>query len=129
MGQKHIKIGKKIPISLVHAMHELHTLYTRGKKPARVAFDGFAINMNSQRIKLFILKGITCVNCGRKGTHYSIDRHADQEVYHVNLRGKNNLLFTKDHIKPKHCGGKNRQSNYQTMCAPCNYNKGHKWDP
>ena len=35
------------------------------------------------------------------------------------------VLFTKDHIIPKSKGGKNHISNYQTMCEPCNSEKGN----
>ena len=34
------------------------------------------------------------------------------------------VLFTKDHILPKYWGGRDHLDNLQTMCGPCNFEKG-----
>jgi hypothetical protein len=98
----------------------------------RVDFDGDMIKMHSDRLKTFATKGCNCVKCGVKGVIFykerSIGRSAENELYHLNLYGINEkgeeVLMTKDHIIPKSKGGKNHISNYQTMCHPCNIEKG-----
>ena len=49
------------------------------------------------------------------------------ENYHANMYGikeGKEILFTKDHCISRANGGKNNMSNYQTMCFPCNKEKG-----
>jgi 5-methylcytosine-specific restriction endonuclease McrA len=48
-------------------------------------------------------------------------------LYGKNSKGEE-VLLTKDHIKPKSLGGKNHHSNYQTMCVDCNVEKASKYD-
>ena len=93
-----------------------------------------AIKMWSPRYKVFH-NSQTCSKCGLIGTFFAIERTHNPTSppnprFHLNLYGINKngqeILFTKDHIIAKANGGKNFLSNYQTMCAPCNFEKGHK---
>ena len=65
--------------------------------------------------------------CGLKASYFALERHEDQERFHLNLYGINDnneeILFTKDHIYPKSKGGKSKIDNYQTMCIICNNKK------
>jgi len=47
-------------------------------------------------------------------------------MYRIDENG-DEILYTKDHIKPKSRGGKNNIINYQTMCYNCNLKKGDKF--
>ena len=87
-------------------------------------FHGEPVGMTSQRYLLFKLKGVKCVTCGVVGTHFKLGRGSKKERYHLNLYTDNNLLMTKDHIKPKKFGGTNTMDNYQPMCTTCNCTKG-----
>lgn len=89
--------------------------------------QGGSVNLNSQRIELFKAKGVVCVTCGVEGTYFSAEKSikGNEKTYHLNLYTDDGILMTKDHIIPKSKGGKNQLSNYQTMCSPCNRNKGN----
>jgi len=100
------------------------------KKKSLTDFDGDLMKMNSQRLELFDLKGVKCVCCGIKGSFFAKEKHPLDQRYHFNLyaidNAGNEVLMTKDHIVPKSLSGANHISNYQTMCQPCNRNKGSK---
>jgi hypothetical protein len=88
-------------------------------------YDGDLINMTSQRLRLFKENSV-CVSCGLKGMFFVKEKHLGQSTYHFNMYGikcGEEILFTKDHIIPKSKGGKNKLSNYQTMCVLCNMEK------
>jgi len=91
-------------------------------------YDGDIINVQSARYRLFA-KSVVCVKCGIAGSFFAKERHAPSKGrYHFNLYavredGKE-ILMTKDHIVPRAKGGKDTDSNYQTMCSPCNQKKG-----
>jgi len=93
--------------------------------------DNHVIKINSQRLKLFKEKGITCVKCKLKGEFFGLDLALHAKRPHLNLyaiKDGKEILFTKDHIKPKSKGGKNKLKNYQVMCEPCNSEKSDKYD-
>lgn len=96
----------------------------------RKDWDGDTINMASDRLKLFALKGTRCVECGCEGTHFYKERSPGAVSFHFNLYGTTpegeEVLFTKDHIFPRSLGGKDVLENYQTMCVLCNFAKGCK---
>lgn len=99
--------------------------YDRGDK--YFYLDGFRFKTGSQRYELFASKGITCVTCGVEGNVFVVESHSDDVRPHANLYhvdGDTKILMTKDHIIPKSKGGKNELSNYNTMCSPCNGDKG-----
>jgi hypothetical protein len=103
-----------------------------------VDLDGDVITLKSERYHLFGANSC-CVTCGLKGEFYAKERAAVRKggrwapvdansKFHMNLyavdsNGKE-VLMTKDHIIPKSQGGRNTPSNYQTMCQPCNSDKG-----
>jgi 5-methylcytosine-specific restriction endonuclease McrA len=100
-------------------------------------FDGDPIRMNSPRYVLF-KRSTVCAKCGVEGSFFAKERtiYLDRRSgrywptsfhFHFNLYGINayghEVMLTKDHILPRAHGGKDEQSNYQTMCAPCNSRK------
>lgn len=70
-----------------------------------------------------------CVCCGRAGQFFIAERHLNDEQNHVymNLYGIDNssalVMMTVDHILPDSYGGRYHDSNFQTMCQPCNGKK------
>lgn len=101
------------------------TIYERRK--TFVNFHGETIKANSQRYIVFKEKGCTCVKCGLTASYFALERHENQERFHLNLYGVNEhgneVLFTKDHIMPKAHDGASKIVNYQTMCIICNNEK------
>lgn len=96
-------------------------------------FDGDEIKMISARYRLFKYTGCKCVNCSTVGTFFAKERpEGSNERYHLNLYGYdkdgNEVMLTKDHIRPKAKGGRDTLMNYQTMCIPCNQLKKDEWD-
>lgn len=93
--------------------------------------NGVPVKITSQRYIVF-QKSLTCCSCGLTGEYFAIERNIDSTTFHLNLYGKNSkgeeVLLTKDHIKPKSLGGKNHHNNYQTMCVDCNVEKASKYD-
>lgn len=97
-------------------------------------FRGHPVRMDSQRYRVFKEKGTGCVECGIKGSHFRLERHAldmenERNRFHFNLYAVNGagqeVLMTKDHITPKSLGGSNRLENLQPMCRFCNERKGN----
>lgn len=69
-----------------------------------------------------------CAKCGIIGTKFLLQRHEGNSRPHFNLfavKDDELILMTKDHIVPKSMGGNNHLSNLQTMCGPCNHEKGN----
>jgi len=95
----------------------------------KVVIDGEAINMASDRYKLFF-DNRKCVKCGIEGQFMRMEKNTEDISYRFNMYGidqfGHEVLITKDHIIPKSKGGKDRLSNYQTMCIRCNNEKGNK---
>lgn len=92
--------------------------------------DGDIMKMSSKRLQVFAKKGITCVKCGLKGAYFYKEKNEKDGSYHFNLYGVRNgkeILFTKDHIRPKSKLGNNSLDNLQTMCTECNKEKGNTW--
>ncbi|MHA1948244.1 MAG: HNH endonuclease [Candidatus Thorarchaeota archaeon] len=84
------------------------------------------VRMNSHRYFIFA-SSRNCSACGLKGTKMLLEQHPNDNYPHFNLYGEENgelILMTKDHVIPKSHGGKDRHSNYQTMCCTCNNLKG-----
>jgi 5-methylcytosine-specific restriction endonuclease McrA len=92
--------------------------------------NGVMVKMTSQRYAVF-QKSLACAKCGIVGSFFAIERPIFPEnvKYHLNLyaidKDGNEVLMTKDHILPRSKGGHNNLSNYQTMCYPCNFEKGN----
>ena len=93
------------------------------------AFLGHSVKMTSARYRLFLTKGLKCVECGIEGTYFSLERdHGEKSGrFHFNLYGIDKkgipVMITKDHIVPKSKGGGSSLKNLQTMCIRCNAKK------
>lgn len=108
-------------LSQLPAGTRLHTV--------RKDFDGDMIKICSDRYYTF-QKSLCCSHCGIEGKFFGKERHIDKSgfplsnSFHLNLYAINEqgqeILMTKDHIVPKSKGGKDKLSNYQTMCEICN---------
>lgn len=96
------------------------------KKEYKIGKKQYLVKMNSQRYFVFA-KNLSCVACGLTGTKMLLERNPNDVAPHFNLYAEENnelVLMTKDHIYAKSRGGKDRYSNYQTMCSICNNIKG-----
>ena|ERR1035437_519425 len=100
------------------------------QKPIKALINGVTINVKSLRLQTFLEKGTVCVKCGRIGTHFAVERSTNQEVYHLNLWATDEqgdeYLMTHDHILARSLGGADKIENTQTMCSPCNAEKGQE---
>ena len=101
------------------------------QKKSRVELGGVMVSVAGARLNTFAQKGTICARCGLHATHFAIERPAKRQNpsdgYHLNLWGKHGdreILFTRDHIVAKACGGPDTLENSQTMCQPCNNKKG-----
>jgi len=110
-----------------------HAIYTKLKKAVRKNFDGDMVKVNSKRLMCFKKSGIKCVACGIEGEYFYKertgykDKSKNRGPFHFNLYGMKEgeeILMTKDHVFPKSKGGPDTSNNLQTMCAPCNTEKG-----
>lgn len=105
------------------------------RKEFRVVDNGtekrVTIPMGSHRYQLYAEKGVVCTKCGIKGRFFALERgHKDNpqkphfNLYAIDNRTGKEVMMTKDHIRPRASGGRNKLSNYQPMCFPCNQRKG-----
>lgn len=109
------------------------------KVKVRKEFNGKMVGVSSLRLQTFFLKGTVCACCGAKAEYFAIEQNShkfapDEPIdyslgnYHLNMWGVDAngkpVLFTHDHIKAKANGGADNISNTQTMCGPCNWEKG-----
>lgn len=106
-------------------------LVANRKKPIKVTVNGQPINTKSLRLMTFFHDGLTCRCCKRIGTHFALERNnASTTAYHLNLwstdENGDEYLMTHDHILARSLGGVDNLSNTQTMCSPCNAEKGWK---
>ena len=102
-----------------------------GKDPSRKIFKvkdkEYLVKMNTDKYHVF-KNNMKCVACGLEGTKMLLECHPCDMQPHFNLYGVENdklVLFTKDHILARACGGEDRLDNYQTMCSICNNLKAH----
>lgn len=117
-------------------------LFWIGLPEKTMTVDYAVINISSDRLKTFRNKGVNCLSpgCPLKGQYFCAERSPrskgnptskgqDQSKwgkYHLNLYSKENgveTLFTCDHIVARSLGGKDIQTNMQTMCTHCNTQK------
>ena len=108
----------------------------KSSKTFEVIVDGITkkinISMGSHRYQLFAEKGLICKKCGITGKYFAIEkaRTTKGDKYHLNLyattKSGQEMMITKDHIKPRAKGGQNRMDNYQVLCQKCNLKKADK---
>lgn len=85
-----------------------------------------------KRLKVFRIKGTSCVTCDATGVrlvrtqsvHRETGHHHDHE--HVDVYTEDWVLMTVDHIIPRSKGGNNSMRNKQPMCIRCNGTKADK---
>ena len=97
------------------------------QKPVKVNINGQNVNAKSLRLQTFLEKGLVCSCCGRVGTHFALERGANEKAYHLNLwstdANGDEYLMTHDHTLARSLGGRDKIENTQTMCSPCNAEK------
>lgn len=96
--------------------------------PTHFRLDGDYIKGNNKNRYRTFQKSLTCAGCGLVGEYFFKERYPDSSTWHLNLYGVKNgeeVLFTKDHIRPKSKGGGNTLNNLQTMCYECNHDKAN----
>jgi hypothetical protein len=137
VGNKRIALEHKIPLEEV-----LPFVHSKTKKP-RMRLYGKDVKLRSSRLELFASDhenhGTICRHCGLEGTFFKLEKNiyegykpSRNNRYHLNLYGIDDdgdeVLFTKDHIKPKSKGGEHHLDNYQTLCYPCNSMKADDYE-
>lgn len=89
--------------------------------------EGDWIKGTNNRYNVF-MNDCRCAGCGLEGKYFLKERHANTDVWHLNLYGVkedgSEVMFTKDHIVPKCKAGPDTLDNLQTMCYECNQTKG-----
>ena len=117
----------------VYDLSLLKDLKPKWGKNEYLEIDGVLVKITSQRYQVFN-NSIICCDCGLKASHLASERDVllDTDKYHMNMYGIDEngeeVLFTKDHIKPKSKGGRDHILNYQTMCTVCNSKKGNIYE-
>lgn len=95
-------------------------------------FDGDKINMSSLRYLVFKYVSHKCSKCGLEGTFFAKERTPGVLKWHLNLYGYdklgNEVMLTRDHIKPLSKGGENTLMNLDCLCSRCNLKKGNIWN-
>ena len=100
--------------------------------PDDLVFNDLKVHMTSMRYRTFKKSGVKCVTCGIEGQYFMLEQPYLQEnksrahfnLYAIDEDG-NEVQMTKDHIHPVSRSGRNMITNFQTMCAACNLNKGN----
>jgi 5-methylcytosine-specific restriction endonuclease McrA len=108
-----------------------HVIFANSNERIKADFDGDEIKMSSMRLQCFSKHGVKCIKCGIEGKVFYKERSDSKlKIYHLNLYAINQdgeeVLMTKDHIKPFCKGGPTELDNLQTMCCNCNVEKGNK---
>lgn len=127
--------GEPIPISELEKTLKpivIENIKHRKKEEPLIMFEiyGEEIYALSDRYKTFFTKGLKCVSCGAECTYAKLQKNVGDERYHLEfyvVEDGKEMIFTKDHIKPRSLGGQNALGNYQPMCRKCNVKKGNKY--
>jgi hypothetical protein len=97
--------------------------------------EGHEVEVGNLRIQCFRESGLVCLACGLVGQFFALEQIQSKNYtgWAINLYGRRaggeEILLTKDHVKPLSLGGPNALDNLQTMCWPCNQSKGSNWEP
>jgi hypothetical protein len=125
-------IDRKDCFSIEEVLQMRTLAFQKGLRHTRI--NHLRISIDSRRIQTFLYSGMDCVQCGLKGSYFVLERHGQGHQggcgkWHLSLYGLNSnneeVLMTRDHIRPRSMGGKNSLRNSQTMCAICNRKKAN----
>lgn len=92
-------------------------LYIRGERVKRAS--------DYQRFAVLSQGPLKCFECGCEGTHFMIERHKNENYYHINAYAGDRML-TWDHIIPRSLGGSNHVHNGRVACEACNGKRGNE---
>lgn len=114
---------------------EILSILPRKKHAFKINGQEFVVKTCSLRLKVF-QRSLQCIACGILGCVFKLQKQANRnESPHLNLYGLKKtdvgdewVLITKDHIRPRSKGGKDRLDNLQTMCIICNEKKGSTFE-
>lgn len=108
--------------------------YRKGKGAGnyQIDFMGHKINVLTRPLRTFKNNGIKCVSCGIEGKYFQLENNGSNGpsspyfmLYALSKKKQAPIRMTCDHIIARSLGGpKQRLSNLQPMCAPCNKRKG-----
>jgi len=76
----------------------------------------------SKTLKVFALKGTTCVCCGAEGIFFEHSLAFGLVLF--TIKSDKKVKMTRDHIIPQSVGGTDMFDNLQVMCEECNCKKG-----
>jgi 5-methylcytosine-specific restriction endonuclease McrA len=124
-------LERKEVYTIPHVLAKRAMALSRGLRYAY--FDDDRIKIDSQRMLMFAAKGWTCCECGLKGAYFAKEcylttqykKHWTLYLYAINDKGEE-VLMTRDHIRPRSRRGRNKLKNYAPMCTTCNNRKGSK---
>lgn len=122
-----IRSGDAIPVNDI--IHLLKGAQSSGNEYMDIGGD--SVKITSARYSVF-QRNLACKNtrCNHVGSVFYKEKAWDAVAYHLNLYAISStgeeILMTKDHRIPRSKGGKDIQSNYDTMCTYCNGKKGNK---
>lgn len=114
-----------------YSVEEILPLVEFRNNAPRKELDGDLINFATLRLQCFATHGIVCARCGILGELFFKEKlRRSDKFFHLGFYAldgyKKEIMITIDHVIPKSRGGKNRLSNLQTLCFPCNQDKGDK---
>lgn len=89
---------------------------------AEIPLEHIAMYEKYGRIGVILKLGGACECCGKSYKHFLIIKTGNTRRFA--LYTEDYIELTRDHIKPKHLGGKDKISNYQVLCLFCNQTKG-----
>ena len=107
----------------------------KGKKTILLSYKRGKQKVKAITPSLYLFKKKrTCVDCGRVGNIFYLDRQKNgtRRPIHLNLycnnpeKGENMILMTRDHIISLDIRGLNTRLNAQCMCENCNHKKDNK---
>lgn len=115
-------------VSIEEVLHYIWKNMDDPKKSGKVLISEHLVNVQSVRLRTFALTGLKCACCDLSGQFFAIERNNNQPGYHLNLWAINanneEILMTHDHKQARALGGDDTTANTETMCGPCNWEKG-----
>ena len=128
MAEYKIQNYERIGILPLEVVFPYIEKYYEEPRREKAQIGEFFVNVSSLRLKTFFKCGPECACCAIKASFFAVERSPGVNGYHLNLYGLNQegkeILFTHDHILARGAGGQDHISNTETMCGPCNWEKG-----